>query len=263
MNLRIVPLAIIASLVVSGCSASHAATSSKESPSTQASVKNATTPRCQSRSTVYVLPVGSGAAMNGTSAWMNLTMGAKAHGDTSSIETVIPSSPTWRVVRLTVRSSNADAAGALIRSDQAIGAMGTPIVSAQACFTGWNRALLSHLAAVTRTIWLEADRIANGMDFFGPSVVQPGQKLYVIVEQGSVDGDTYRQGTTGNTSWYAVNMTTEKRQFPVSLASTAVVGTRMLAVFVIPTDAPSGSYVLAFTGGTYPTYSGDFVFQVR
>ncbi len=256
MTYRIIMLAIIGSLLLSGCAAKPTGSPKKAAHSTSI------TALCQPQGTVYVLPGGSGASIDGTAAWMKLTMGMVHKGNTASIETVIPSSPTWRLVRLTVPLANANSANALVHNDAAIVDMGTPIVSAQACFTGWNRASLSQLAQVDETTWLAADRIANGMDLFAPQTVQPGQKIYVIVEQGSVDADTVLQGMASNASWYAINPKTYKKVFPISLSNTVTVGTQTVAEFVVPTSAPKGSYLMTVVGGAHAVYIGDFAFEV-
>lgn len=254
-KLLTVPLAVIGGVLMSGCSTQPTSSPPHTAPSGHSAFKQPTTP-CQSRGTVYLFPDGSGASESGNADWAALTSAVRHHGKLASIETVIPGT-VWRVVRLIVPSSNADAATHVA---EGISSSATPSVSAQACFTGWDTARLSRIAKVSQSTWLAAEKVAHGMDFFGPQVVQPGQKIYVVVVQGSFDGDILRQGMKYNV-FYAESMDTNKRQFPVTLVNTAGAGAQILGEFVIPANAPSGTYRLALPGGNL--YVGDFVFEVR
>lgn len=254
---RIVPIATaVLSVLAVGYVMNQTALSAAKRPATP----------CQSDSTVFVFPIGSGAAVNGTPAWAGLTGGPYYFVNTASVEAVIPDSPRWRIIRLIVPSANAQAVVSSMHNNSAVGNSGIPIASARACFTGWNRARLSNLRPVSRATWTAAFSVANGMDFIGPAVVQPGHPLYIVVESGSVDGGALREGMGTNTSWYAFNLTTHKVQVPITFVSETVDGTQMLAEFSLPDNVPNGSYMLVFTVDGHldnHVYTGDFVFQVK
>ncbi len=267
MKKLMVAMGMVALAVIAGgCSSSTSVTPNQGKPMGSVST-------CSSPQTLYVFPGGAtGAGINppgGSAYWLRLALATHSTNrhavqKDQLVEAVIPSDAAWTVRDVTFSPNDGKKISQFWRNTKDSVAK---VLSAEVCFQSWSKASLLKLSVVTGSKAERAQHVARGMFAAGPSVLKPGETLFVAVYAGSSDGWVYRTTqSNAHLAWYAVNVKVAKI-YPVSLAHFMSTGNIDIYEFQLPKSMLTGTYQLMplaeapASGGM--AMDGNFSFRVE